>query len=320
MPKSLDFEKPIDEIYQKINDLKLLTQTNSIDFKEEIKIMEKRAQALRTKIYVNLKPIQTLQISRHPDRPSFLDYVALMTTDFMECHGDRVFGDDPALVGGMAFLDKYPVMIIGHQKGADTKSNIYRNFAMAQPEGYRKAMRLMFLAQKMNRPVIALVDTKGAFPGKGSEERGVAEAIARNLLEMSTLTVPVIVVITGEGGSGGALGIAIGNSVAMLEHAVYSVISPEGCASILYRDSSQVENAMNNLKIRASDQLKLGIVDEIIPEPLGGAHHDPVKMANNLKSYLLKEIEKYVKYSGQKLQAERYKKFRKLGVFESSGK
>jgi len=315
MPKPLDFEKPIEEIVEKINDLKRLTQENTINFSEEIAIMEKRAQTLRSKIYKHLTPLQTVQISRHPERPGFADYASDMFTDYMELHGDRVFGDDPALVGGLAFLNDQPVMVLGHQKGRDTKSNIYRNFGMAQPEGYRKALRLMRLAQKMNRPIITLVDTPGAYPGKGSEERGVAEAIARNLQEMIELTVPVVVVITGEGGSGGALGISVGNSVAMCEHAIYSVISPEGCASILYRDASKVEMAVDNLKVRSSDLLQLKVIDEILPEPLGGAHHDADKMAKTLKKHLVRELTRLKKYSVKKLKEDRYRKFRNMGVF-----
>ncbi|MFA5929130.1 MAG: acetyl-CoA carboxylase carboxyltransferase subunit alpha [Candidatus Margulisiibacteriota bacterium] len=315
MARSLDFEKPIQEIYDKIADLKRLTNENQIDFTEEINMMEKRAQVLRSKIYHNLSPIQTLQIARHPERPGFADYTQSVFKDFTELHGDRVFGDDTALVGGLAFLDDQGVMVIGHQKGKDTKSNIYRNFGMGQPEGYRKAMRLMYLAQKMNKPIITLVDTPGAYPGKGSEERGVAEAIARNLQEMMELTVPVVVVITGEGGSGGALGISIGNTVAMLEHTIYSVISPEGCASILYRDSKKVETALENLQVRAEDLKRLGVIDEIIPEPTGGAHHDPDKMAKILKKYLVQEVARLKTYTINKLKDERYKKFRKLGIF-----
>ncbi|MFH1429598.1 MAG: acetyl-CoA carboxylase carboxyltransferase subunit alpha [Candidatus Margulisiibacteriota bacterium] len=318
MPRTIDFEKPIEEIHEKISDLKRLTRDNEIDFTDEIKIMEKRAAALQTKIYKNLSAVQTLKIARHPDRPGMLDYLSLAFNDFIELHGDRAFGDDHAIVGGIAFLDKYPVMIIGQQKGKDTKSNIYRNFGMAQPEGYRKALRLMYLAQKMNRPIITIVDTSGAYPGKGSEERGVAEAIAKNLQEMINLEVPVIVVITGEGGSGGALGIAIGNSVAMLEYAVYSVISPEGCASILYRDATKVGVALENLKITARDHEKLGIIDSILPEPLGGAQKDPKKMAQTLKKYLLQEIKKYNKYSVTRLKEERFRKFRNMGVFTES--
>ncbi|MFC1595678.1 acetyl-CoA carboxylase carboxyltransferase subunit alpha [Candidatus Margulisiibacteriota bacterium] len=315
MARVLDFEKPIEEIYEKINDLKRLTQENTIDFSDEITIMEKRAQTLRTRVYKNLTPLQTLQVSRHPERPGFADYISLIFDDFTELRGDRVFGDDHALIGGMAFLNKQPVMVIGHQKGKDTKSNIYRNFGMAQPEGYRKALRLMLLAQKMNKPIIALVDTPGAYPGKGSEERGVAEAIAKNLQEMIGLTVPIIVVITGEGGSGGALGISVGNTIAMLEHSIYSVISPEGCASILYRDATKVETALENLKVRATDLHKIGIIDEIIPEPLGGAHQDFDKIGKTLKKFLIKELSILQKKSIKKLKEERYKKFRNMGIF-----
>ena len=316
MPKTLDFEKPVEEIYEKIRDLKRLTAENQIDFSGEIAIMEKRAQALRSKIFKSLKPSQTIQISRHPERPSFADYIDLIFTDYIELHGDRLFGDDKALVGGLALLEDQPVMVVGHQKGKDTKTNVLRNFGMAQPEGYRKALRLMKLADKMGRPIIALVDTPGAYPGKGSEERGVAEAIAKNLKEMICLSVPVVVVITGEGGSGGALGIAVGNVVAMLEHAIYSVISPEGCASILYRDATMVETALENLKVRSLDQLSLGVIDEIIPEPTGGAHHDHEKMARTLKKFLVIELQKLGKKSVKQLRDGRYKKFRNLGVFK----
>lgn len=315
MTRTLYFEKPIEEIEEKISDLRKLGEKNQVDFSDEILLMEKRAQHLRIKTFQSLTPYQSLQIARHPDRPRFLEYAQMMFTDFLELKGDRVFGDDHALMGGPAFLDKQPVMILGHQKGKDTKSNIEHNFGMAQAEGYRKARRLMMLADKMQYPIITLIDTSGAYPGKGSEERGVAEAIAHNLMDMSQLTVPIIAVITGEGGSGGALGIAIGNCIAMLEHAVYSVISPEGCASILYRDTTQVETAMENLKIRAEDQLALGLIDAIIPEPLGGAHKDMEKMASSLSKYLIKEIKRLQKYTPKELIEHRVKKFRNMGKF-----
>jgi len=315
MPKILDFEKPIEEIYNKINDLKKLTTEHGISFDDEIQMMEKRAKTLQNKIYKNLTPLQTLQIARHQERPNFSDYTNLIFTNFTELHGDRLFGDDNSIRGGIAFLNKKPVMVIGHQKGKDTKSNIYHNFGMGHPEGYRKALRLMHLAQKMNHPIISLIDTPGAYPGKGSEERGVAEAIAKNLQEMIMLEVPIIAIITGEGGSGGALGISIGNKVAMLEHTIYSVISPEGCASILYRDPSKIEAALDNLKVQAKDLLKLNIIDDIIDEPLGGAHKSKEKTAKTIKDYLIKELEMLSKYNPKKLKETRYEKFRKMGFF-----
>ncbi len=312
---TLDFERPLEELYQKIADLRKLTQDSSINLEDEIQTMEKRAEQLRKHIYKNLKPYQEVQLSRHPKRPNTLELIKLMSEDFIELHGDRCFGDDPAIVGGPAYLDgRLRVMWIGHQKGKDTKDNIYRNFGMANPEGYRKALRLMKLAERFALPVITLVDTPGAYPGIGAEERGQSEAIARNLLEMSLLRIPVLSVVIGEGGSGGALGIAIANRVYMLEHSVYSVISPEGCASILFRDAGKAQQASAALQLTSKDLLRHKIVEGVISEPLGGAHNDVSQVATDIKNTLLAALEELQKLSPDELQADRQKKFRYFGA------
>lgn len=310
----LDFEKPIFELYNKIEELKKLSGSKK-NMDEDIKKIKDKAEQLRDKIFTHLEPYQIVQIARHPDRPLTSDYLENVFTDFIELHGDRLYGDDKALIGGFAKLDNRPVMVIGHQKGKDTKQNIYRNFGMPHPEGYRKALRLMKLAEKFSLPVVALVDVQGAYPGLGSEERGVAEAIAKNLQEMMGLKVPIIVIITGEGGSGGALGVAIGNKVAMLTYSVYSVISPEGCAAILWRDSSMASVAAENLGITAPKLLEIGVIDEIIEEPQTGAHSDPQKVYKKVKVFLKKELKRYSQYPLDKLLEERYQKFRVLGKF-----
>ena len=311
----LDFEKPIADLISKIDELKELTKSGQIDLSEEIKIMEERLNSLRREIFANLTAVQIVQISRHLSRPTTFDYANLIFEDFVELHGDRYFGDDPALVGGIAKLDGQGVMVIGHQKGKTTKENLARNFGMANPEGYRKAARFMKLAEKFNRPVISLIDTPGAYPGIGAEERGIAEAIAKNLKEMAKLTVPFIVVITGEGGSGGALGIGVGNRVLMLEYAIYSVISPEGCASILFRDAGRAAEAAESLKLTAKDLLSLGVIDEIIKEPVGGAHNDPETAAKNIKLTILKHLSELKSLNPEQLILDRYNKYRKMGQF-----
>ncbi len=268
---TLDFERPLLEIERQIEELKKLGD----DHGDELAGLERQLAALRAEVYKTLTPMQRVQVARHPKRPYTLDYLRTVFTDFVELHGDRLFRDDPALVAGWARLDGQTVMVIGHQKGRDTKENLRRNFGMAHPEGYRKALRLMQLAEKFHAPVITLVDTPGAYPGLGAEERGQAEAIARNLIAMASLRTPILTAVIGEGGSGGALAIGVADRVVMFENSVYSVISPEGCAAILWKDASQKERAAEALKLTATDLLELGVIDEIIPEPPGGAHSDP---------------------------------------------
>jgi acetyl-CoA carboxylase carboxyl transferase subunit alpha len=309
----LEFEKPIAELEQKIEEMRNLK--GDIDLSEEIGNLENKVEELKKSVYGNLTRWQRVQLARHPQRPYTLDYIYLMTEDFIELHGDRLYRDDHAIVGGFAKLDEYKVMIIGHQKGRDTKSNLFRNFGMPNPEGYRKALRLMKLAEKFNKPVITLLDTPGAYPGLEAEENGQAEAIARNLLEMSRLKVPIIVVIIGEGASGGALGIGIGDRVLMLENTWYSVISPESCSSILWRSWDYKEQAAEALKLTAEDLKAQGIIDRIVPEPLGGAHKDHEKMASTLKDILKEELATLVKIKPDKLVQNRLEKFGAMGVF-----
>lgn len=312
----LDFEKPLTELYKKIDEMKKLSKHGKIDLSAEAKAIEARIEAQRKEIFANLTPMQIISIARHVQRPTTLDLVKYLFTDFMELHGDRYFADDPAMVGGIAKLDGRSVVIIGQQKGNTTKENIYRRWGMANPEGYRKALRLMRMANTFGKPVITFIDISGAYPGIEGEERSVAEAIARNLREMAALEVPVIVVITGEGGSGGALGIGVGNRVLMLEYSTYSVISPEGCASILYRDATKAKEAAESLKITAKDLLELKVIDQIIKEPVGGAHNDTEQTAKNIKASLLSNLSELDKLSREQLVEDRYKKFRKLGIFE----
>jgi len=313
---ALDFERPIVELEGKIEDLRRLSAVQNVDFSKEIAQLEKKVASLCQEVFSRLTPWQRCQIARHPKRPYTLDYIRALMTDFIELHGDRAFADDKAIVGGLARLDGMPLVVIGHQKGRDTKEKIARNFAMANPEGYRKALRLMRLAERFKKPVVTLVDTPGAYPGIGAEERGQAEAIARNLRVMSELRTPIIVVVTGEGGSGGALGIAVGDSILMLQYAIYSVISPEGCASILWRDPLKAPDAADALGLTAETLKRLNLIDEIIPEPLGGAHRNPQEMAVTLKGHLLKELSKLAQISPDELVEGRYEKFRRMGVFE----
>ncbi len=307
----LDFEKPIVELEQKLEELRKYAENPAIA--EEVKKLEKRMMDLQKSIYSGLTRWQKVQLARHPDRPYTLDYIHLVTTDFFELRGDRSFRDDKAIVGGFAHLGDNTVMIIGHQKGRDTKSNLYRNFGMPNPEGYRKALRLMKLAEKFRKPVITLLDTPGAFPGIEAEERGQAEAIARNLLEMSRLRVPIIVVIIGEGASGGALGIGLGDRILMLENTWYSVISPESCSSILWRSWDYKEQAAEALQLTAPDLKKQKIIDAIVPEPLGGAHRNPEQMAHILKETLLEELKGFAKVKIDKLIERRIEKFSRMG-------
>jgi acetyl-CoA carboxylase carboxyl transferase subunit alpha len=309
----LDFEKPIFELEQKLEEMK--KSSDRLGIEKEIARIESKVSQLKEELYKDLTRWQRVQLARHPDRPYTLDYIDLMTTNFIELHGDRHFKDDKAIVGGFAQLDDYKLMIIGHQKGRDTKSNVYRNFGMANPEGYRKALRLMKLAEKFNKPVITMLDTPGAFPGLEAEERGQAEAIAKNLFEMSRLRVPIIVCIIGEGASGGALGIGIGDRILMLENCWYSVISPESCSSILWRSWDYKEQAAEALKLTAKDLLEQKIIDKIIPEPLGGAHKNHKQTAENLKSALLEELAQLVKIKPDKLVENRIEKFGNMGPF-----
>lgn len=310
----LDFEKPIVELEAKINDLRQMG-SKRVTLEPEIKRLENKLEKLKHDIYDNLSPWQRIQIARHPGRPYTLDYIKFMTDEFLELHGDRLFSDDLSIVGGFAKIDDNKVMIMGHQKGRDTKENVQRNFGCAHPEGYRKAMRLMKMAAKFHVPVVCLIDTPGAYPGIGAEERGQAQAIAENLRDMALTATPIIAVIIGEGGSGGALGIGVADRVLILEHAYYSVISPEGCASILWRSSLKAPDAAKALKLHGEDLIKFHVVDEIIPEPKGGAHRNPEETASNLKSALLKNLKKLNALSTKELLDARYNKYREIGEF-----
>ena len=307
----LEFEKPILELEQKIEEMR--KYADNLDIADEISKLEQKVDQLRDSIFSNLTRWQRVQLARHPDRPYTLDYIHLMTEDFVEMHGDRRSGDDKAIVGGLARLDGQTVMLIGHQKGRDTKSNLFRNFGMPNPEGYRKALRLMQLAAKFKKPVITLLDTPGAYPGIGAEERGQAEAIARNLFEMSHLPVPIIVAIIGEGASGGALGIGVGDRILMFENCWYSVIAPESCSSILWRSWDYKEQAAESLKLTAADLLEQKIIDRILPEPPGGAHRNHELAAQTLKTALLEELKVLSRLKPEKLIQNRIEKFAKMG-------
>jgi acetyl-CoA carboxylase carboxyl transferase subunit alpha len=309
----LDFEKPIIELENKIEEMRKFE--GHLDISNEIKNLEEKVNDLKRSIYDNLTRWQRVQLARHPERPYTLDYLYMMTDNFIELHGDRQFKDDHAVVGGFATLDEYKVMFIGQQKGRDTKSNLFRNFGMMNPEGYRKALRLMKLAEKFGKPVVTLIDTPGAYPGLEAEQRGQAEAIARNLLEMSRLKVPIVIVIIGEGASGGALGIGIGDRVLMLQNTWYSVISPESCSSILWRSWDYKEQAAEALKLTAEDLIEQGIIDRIVPEPLGGAHKNHELMATILKAVLKEELAALLKIKPDKLVQNRLEKFGRMGVF-----
>jgi acetyl-CoA carboxylase carboxyl transferase subunit alpha len=311
----LEFEKPIYEIEDKIEELKKLSIESGIDLKDQIDTLTKQAEEFKVDLYSNLTPAQKLQIARHPRRPSFLDYVNLISTDWIELHGDRAGADDRSMIGGVARINGRSVMIVGTQKGKSTKENIEFNFGMPHPEGYRKALKLFYHANKFKLPIITLIDTPGAYPGLKAEETGQGIAIAVNLKEMAKLEVPVLAIITGEGCSGGALGLAIANKVLMLEHSYYTVISPEGCASILWRDAAQANTAAEALKITAEDLLGLGVTDGIIKEPLGGAHYDYEFTAKNMSDAILKALDEMSKLDGKQLKADRYAKFRRQGVF-----
>jgi acetyl-CoA carboxylase carboxyl transferase subunit alpha len=315
----LDFEKPVADLENKIEELKRLADGRDMNITSEIKKLEKKAKNMRIDIFSKLTPWQKTLIARHPERPYTLDYIELIMEDFIELHGDRRFSDDPAIVGGFAKFDGIPVVVIGHQKGRSTKARIWRNFGQPHPEGYRKALRIMRLAERFQKPIITFVDTPGAYPGIGAEERGQAEAIAKNLLEMSVLKTPVIAVVIGEGGSGGALALAVGDRVLMLEHSIYSVISPEGCAAILWKKNSsevklqEYEKASEALKITAQDLYELKVSDEVIPEPIGGAHRDPKEAASLLAKILKNHLSELMSKPYDALLEERYRKFRVMG-------
>ncbi len=311
----LDFEKPIVELENKIAELSQLTLADDDVLSPELEHLRKRVDELRTSIFSNLTRWQRVQLARHPDRPYTLDYIYKITEDFIELHGDRYYSDDKAIVGGIGSIDGQSVMIMGHQKGRDTKARQYRRFGMPNPDGYRKALRLMKTAEKFNLPIITLLDTPGAFPGLEAEERGQAEAIARNLREMADLKVPVVTIVIGEGASGGALGIGMGNEVYMMENTWYSVISPESCSSILWKTWDYKEQAALALKLTAQDLNELGVIDGIIEEPLGGAHRDHDKAAESVKAYIQKSLKKLLKLSPAKLRTERIEKYSKMGSF-----
>ncbi len=315
----LAFEKPIEELENKIKELREFGQAENIDISGDIERLEKKAEKLRREIFSKLGTWERVQLSRHPNRPYTLDYISIICDSFIELHGDRNFHDDPAIVGGLAKVSGKNMVIIGQQKGRTTKEKLYRNFGMPKPEGYRKALRLMSLAERLHLPVLTLIDTPGAYPGIGAEERGQAEAIAKNLLVMARLKTPIVCVVIGEGGSGGALAIGIGDRVLMMEHSIYSVISPESCASILWRDPKHAQQAAKSLKITAPEIKELGVIDEIIPEPEGGAHRAMHMAAYNLRESVMKHMNEICSMPIEDLLKERYKKFRRMGVFEELG-
>ncbi|MCA9755981.1 MAG: acetyl-CoA carboxylase carboxyltransferase subunit alpha [Candidatus Eisenbacteria bacterium] len=311
----LDFERPLVELERKIEDLRAFATQENLEFTDELKKLEAKAERLRSEIYSELTAWQRVQLARHPRRPYLLDYIPLLFTEFLELHGDRTFAEDAAIVGGMARFEGRPVIIMGHQKGRNTKENIHRNFGMPHPEGYRKALRLMRLGEKFGAPIITFVDTPGAYPGIGAEERGQSEAIAKNLLVMSRLKVPILVFVVGEGGSGGALAIAIGDRVLMLENSVYSVISPEGCAAILWKDRAKAPESAQALRVSAQEIYSLGVIDRVVPEPLGGAHRDPKGMAETLRVEIREHLALLSRIPTDELLEERLQKYLKMGRF-----
>lgn len=317
MVKTLPFEEPIEKLQNKIEELKNYTKDADVDLTDEISTLEARLEQLREEVYTNIQPWDRVQIARHPERPTTYDYIESIMEDFIELHGDRSYGDDAAIVGGIGTINGNPVTLIGHQRGRDTKENVRRNFGMPHPEGYRKALRLMKQAEQFGRPVICLIDTKGAYPGKAAEERGQSEAIARNLIEMANLKVPVVSIIIGEGGSGGALALGVGNHVHMLENSTYSVISPEGAASILWKDASLAKKAAESMKITAPDLQEMGIIDDIIPEVKGGAHHDKQMQADYVKQTIVESLRSLTALSQEQLIQQRYEKFAQMGSFSS---
>jgi acetyl-CoA carboxylase carboxyl transferase subunit alpha len=314
----LDFEMPVAELERLIEQMRLRSSSTGLDMRQEIAGLEEKLARLKSDTYGGLGCWQTVQLARHPQRPYTQDYLERISPDFCELHGDRAFGDDHAIVAGFGRLGGRAVALIGHQKGRDTRSNIYRNFGMPQPEGYRKALRVMKTAERFGRPIVTLVDTPGAYPGLGAEARGQAEAIARNLFEMARLRVPVVTVVIGEGGSGGALALAVGDRVLMLEHAIYSVISPEGCASILFRDASRAQDAAEAMRLTAPNLLKHGVVDEIIPEPLGGAHRDADAAAMSVKEAVVRHLDELEALDEGERIARRVAKYEAMGVFDGA--
>ncbi|WP_041641329.1 acetyl-CoA carboxylase carboxyltransferase subunit alpha [Magnetococcus marinus] len=315
----LEFERPIGELMAKVDELRHLSSNSDINIEEQIQQLEQKARTLTVEIFAKLTPWQKTQLSRHPDRPYTSDYLELVFDDFVELHGDRRYADDLALIAGMARLNGRDVMVMGQEKGRGTKEKVTRNFGMPRPEGYRKALRLMKMAEKFRMPIIALIDTPGAYPGKGAEQRGQAEAIARNLKEMVMLKVPMISVVVGEGGSGGALAIGMGNRVMMMQYAIYSVISPEGCASILWKDAGKASLAAEAMRLTADEILETGVIDGIVPEPVGGAHRNREEAARLLKVHLVKQLDGLLALSPEELQQQRYEKFMAMGELEEVG-
>jgi acetyl-CoA carboxylase carboxyl transferase subunit alpha len=315
---ALDFEKPLAELEQQIDDLQRLGRDRQIDIDGELQGLQSKLDGLRSEIYRSLTAMQRVQLARHPRRPYTLDYLSSIFTDFIELHGDRLYRDDPAIVGGWARLSGTSVMVIGHQKGRDTRENLKRNFGMAHPEGYRKALRMMKLAARFGAPVITLIDTAGAYPGLGAEERGQSEALARNILEMSALPTPAVAVVIGEGGSGGALALGVADRVLMMENSVYSVITPEGCAAILWKDANQRERAAEALKITAEDLLQLKVIDEVIAEPVGGAHVDPDAAGEALRDSLIRHVTELRKIRPEKLVRRRAEKYAAMGAYSET--
>jgi acetyl-CoA carboxylase carboxyl transferase subunit alpha len=314
----LDFEQPIAELEAKIEELRHVTSDSEVNIQEEISRLQAKSRQLTTSIFASLTPWQITQLARHPRRPYTLDYVSTLCTDFSELHGDRMYADDQAIVGGLARIDGRPIMVIGHQKGRDTKERVRRNYGMPKPEGYRKALRLMRLAERFGLPLITLIDTPGAHPGVGAEERGQSEAIARNLFEMSVLSVPIVTLVTGEGGSGGALAIGVCDRLLMLQYSTYSVISPEGCASILWKSQDKKEAAAEAMNMTADRLAKLGLVDEVLEEPLGGAHRDAAAMSVGVKAALLKHLEELESIPRDELRAARARRIASFGVFSEN--
>ena len=314
----LDFEQPIAELEGKIEELRFVQDDSAVDISQEIQSLQKRSQTLTKDIYSKLSSWQVAQVARHPQRPYTLDYIAMMFTDFEELHGDRAFADDASIVGGLARFNGQPVVVIGHQKGRDTKEKIYRNFGMPRPEGYRKALRFMRIAEKFGLPVITFIDTPGAYPGIGAEERGQSEAIGRNLYAMAELKVPIVCVVVGEGGSGGALAIAVGDTLLMLQYSTYSVISPEGCASILWKSANKAPEAAETLGITAPRLKSLGLIDKIVTEPTGGAHRDPVAMAQSLKKAIQESLRVLNDKSPDELTEQRFERLMGYGKFRES--
>ena len=315
----LDFEKPLVDLEREIEHLRRLSQEKQVHFDSQLRHLEERLSSLQKDIFSNLNAWQVTQLAKHINRPKSLYYIQGMFEDFIELHGDRTYGDDPAIVGGFCKLDGRPLLLIGQQKGGDAREMVYRNFGMAHPEGYRKALRLMRMAETFKKPVVTLVDTPGAYPGAGAEERGQAEAIARNLIAMSVLRTPILTIIIGEGGSGGALAIGVGDRVLMLEYSVYSVVSPKACASILWRDGEKEKAAAESLKLTAQDLFRLGVIDEVVKEPLGGAHRNPQEMAETLKARVVDHLRDLETLPTQKLLNQRYEKFRRIGNFIDEG-